>query len=456
MTRPDSANARSPVTRLLDGLRRALLPVPAGPRVEAAIRSSEEEAEIIIGWIQMGGVCLFALLYLVSLGAFETEGVGPVPVILAIYGALTFGRIWLARRRRLTVPLITASSVLDIVVLMTLIWSFTLQHQAPPALYLKAPTLLYVFILISLRALRFDVLQLLVTGGAAMLGWAVLVAIAAIGPDGAPVTRHYPTYMTSLSLLWGAELDKIVSLGMVTILLALAVLRTRRLLVSTVVEQTAAADLSRFLDADAARQIRNSRTGIMAGDGVEREAAILFVDLRGFTPATAQLSPPAVISLLEDYHARFLPLIEAAGGNVDKFVGDGILVSFGATKDDPAAAARAFAAAEAILAESERWQAERRSAGEVPLGVAVAIAAGRIVYGAVGFGSRLELTVIGEAVNLAAKLEKHAKTERARVIATRLAFERARSGGWNGTPEREIFSARVEGADAPLDLVVLG
>ena len=58
--------------------------------------------------------------------------------------------------------------------------------------------------------------------------------------------------------------------------------------------------------------------------------AIMFLDLRGFSVAAANLAPAEVIALLQEYQSRFVPIVEAAGGSVDKFLGDGILVSFGA------------------------------------------------------------------------------------------------------------------------------
>jgi adenylate cyclase len=202
---------------------------PVPERAAAAVRDAEARAEVLVGWVQAGGVLVFALAYVLSRPAFaDAGGPEPVPFALAAYGVFTAWRLRLAYRGRLTPAVLTASSVLDVAVLAATLWSFTLQYDLPPALYLKAPTLFYVFVLIALRALRFDPAQVILTGVSAAVAWAGLVALAAFGPDAAPVTRSYPEYMTSLSLLWGAEFDRIGAILLVTAVLAVAVTRAGR------------------------------------------------------------------------------------------------------------------------------------------------------------------------------------------------------------------------------------
>jgi adenylate cyclase len=346
----------------------------------------------------------------------------------------------------------TIAAAVDIVVLMAAIWGFTLQYDAPAALYLKAPTLLYAFIFIALRALRFDPVQVLATGAIAAAGWLTLVAIASLS---APQTSDYRVYMSSLSLLWGAEWEKVAAILAVTVILALGVSRARTLLISTNAESIAAADLSRFLDRGAAQRVRSSEMELRPGDGELKPACIMFLDLRGFSAAASNLEPSEVIELLRDYQGRFVPVIEAAGGAVDKFMGDGMLVSFGTSANLGHEAAEAFDAIPALLAAADDWAAERRAAGLPPLQVAIAIAHGEVVHGVVGHDERLEFTVIGDAVNLSAKLEKHAKIEKARVIATADALNRARLQGSRIAPQRLVKEARVEGVPGVIDLAVM-
>jgi adenylate cyclase len=427
---------------------------PAPPeRVLRAIRDAESVSEILVAWVQLAGVAFFLLVYGASLPAFDMRmGVEPVPVALALYAAFVGWRLHRAYAGELSPRLLSISAAVDVGVLMVLIWSFTLQYDLPPALYLKGPTLYYAFILIALRALRFDAGHVLLTGGLAMAGWLTLVLVAAAS---APVTYDYPTYMTSLSVLWGAEAEKLVALLGVTLVLALAVWRARALLTRTAIEEAAARDLSRFLDADAANRVRSAAKELKPGDGELKPMAIMFLDLRGFSVAAATLAPADVIALLQEYQGRFVPIIEAAGGSVDKYLGDGILVSFGGSDRIGSEAADAFSAVPALIAASDAWAADRARDNLPPLGVAIAIAHGEVVHGVIGHDDRLEFTVIGDAVNLAAKLEKHAKVEHARVIATKTALLRAREQGASVAHMREAPAAMVEGAPDPVDLVIV-
>jgi adenylate cyclase len=451
---PPSISPQNIFEALTAAWRALASPPAAPPRIRAAVDLYERQSERIIGWFQLAGVMLFAALYAATYAAFDVHhAIEPVPAALGIYGVFTLWRLRLSYRGGLKQWQRYGSAAIDVGVLMALIWSFPAQYGEPAALYLKAPTLLYVYILIGLRALRLDPALVLFTGGAAIVGWSVLTLIAAFG--GAPFTSDYRVYMTSLSLLPGAELEKLGALAAFTSVLALGVGRARALLFRTAKEEAAAADLSKFVGRDAASLIRASRDGVKAGDGETRRAAIMFVDLRGFTPATRGMAPRAVIGLLQEYQSRLLPVIEAGGGSVDKFLGDGILVSFGAARVSTTECADAVKTALAVAEEAGRWREDRMRRGETALDIGIALASGDLVYGAVGFGERLEYTVIGDAVNLAAKLEKHAKIARARIISTSQTLARAEAQGFAAAPLRRLGAVAVDGVGESVDLSVL-
>ena len=148
--------------------------------------------------------------------------------ILATYLFFTLIRLYLVYKHRLPGWFISLSVVADIALLMITIWSFHLQYAQPPSFYLKAPTLLYIFIFIALRALRFEARYVVLAGIVSAIGWVLMFFYVIIAEPGNPmITRDYVQYLTSNSVLIGGELDKIISILMVTGILALAISRAR-------------------------------------------------------------------------------------------------------------------------------------------------------------------------------------------------------------------------------------
>ena len=427
-------------------------------RVTDHIRRAQEESEILIGWVQLAGVLFFALVYAIAPKTFDADVMfAPVPWALTFYFVFTLIRLYLALKRRLPHWMIALSVVIDMTVLLVTIWSFHLQYDQPPGLSLKAPTLLYIFILIALRALRFEARYVLFAGASAIVGWLILLGYAIRNsPNPDVITRDYVHYITSTDILIGGEVDKILSILAVTLVLAVALARARRLLVRSMAEQTAARDLSRFFAPDVAARITASENLVRAGQGETRHAAILYLDIRGFTALAHRLPADQVMALLAEYQSLMVPVIQRHGGSIDKFLGDGILATFGAALTTESYAADAMAAAEALLAECDHWNDRRESQGLSPFAMGVGVAVGPVVFGAVGDDTRLEFTVIGDAVNLAAKLEKHCKTEAVRALTTADAMARARDQGFARAAAHDILTGRpVEGVDDPLDLAVI-
>jgi adenylate cyclase len=427
-------------------------------RVQRAIDAEQQASELVIAWAQFAVVAVFGTLYAVSPKTFRPDAAfAPVPWVLGAYFTFTLLRIHLSHRRFLPRWFLALSVVADIGLLMALIWSFHVQYEQPAAFYLKAPTLLYVFIFIALRALRFEVLFVALAGLAAAAGWLALLFYAVVlDPAAAPVTRNYVMYMTSNHVLVGAEFDKIISILVTTAIIALAIVRARRLLVRAVAEQAAARELKRFFAPEIAEAITDAEQRIEPGRGVVREAAILHCDIRGFTALAQRVAPDALMQLLADYQARMVAEIRRHGGSVDKFLGDGILASFGAARPSATYAADAMRAVAALAAAARDWAASRRAANAEPLAIGVAVAVGPVVFGAVGDASRLEYTVIGEPVNLVARLDKQCKAEKCLGLTTAASLAAAEAQGYRPPARVERRAGRrVEGIDGPLDLVVL-
>ncbi len=424
-------------------------------RVRQAIAADQRASEILVCFVQFGAIVTFGLLYALTPKAFpDTVPFEPIPWTLAAYTLFTAGRLWFALRDRLTPLILSISVVVDIAVLMLTIWSFHLQYDAPAAIYLKAPTLMYAFILIVLRCMRFEVRYVVLAGLSASVGWLILVLYAVIETKGMQITHSYADYVTSYDILIGAELDKAIAFGAVTFVLAIAITRARRLMITAAAESHAAGELARFFAPDVAGDIRRTDAGLKPDEGLVRQAAVLMTDLREFTHLAAQLSPNDTIRVLGEYQAHLVPAIQNNGGSIDKYLGDGIMATFGATRESDTYASDALRALLDVLAESERLSKALQSRGLPPVRIGAAVAVGPLLYGVVGHESRLEFTVIGDVVNLAAKLEKHTKTAGVRALVTAEGLDLALTQGFRthlNPGRREADS--VAGVLAPIDLV---
>ncbi len=447
---------------MLDKIKRTLLgedidgQLPM--RVQEAIQRQQDQSEILIAWVQLFLVIVFWTLYALSPKTFSADAMfAPVPYALASYLLFTLVRLSFATVWRLPGWFLSLSVIADMCLLMFLIWSFHIQYQQEPSFYLKAPTLLYVFIFIALRALRFDMRYVVLAGCSAAIGWMVLLGYAVHSGNGmSKITSDYVLYTMSHNILLGAEFDKIISILVVTLLLALVIVRARRLLINSVAQATAAEDLSRFFSPEIADKITHSEGWIEPGTGQTRNAAILHCDLQGFTRLSMEKPANEVITLLAEYQSRMVPIIQKNGGTIDKFLGDGILATFGAAVRTDHYSADCLRAMEQMMAETEAWATERKADNLAPQTIRFTAASGSILFGAVGDKSRLEYTVIGEPVNLAAKLDKHAKEEKAIALSTLDCYEEALSQGYTPETQMEIRAARdVGGVTGLVDLVVL-
>ncbi len=136
------------------------------------------------------------------------------------------------------------------------------------------------------------------------------------------------------------------------------------------------------------------------------EASVLFADLAGFTAFAESASPSEVAELLEGFFNLAIEAVFAAGGTLDKFIGDAVMAFFGAPIEQADHARRAVVAAVSLQRALGRWNDERRGRGLPEVGARVAINSGPVVVGDVGSARRVDYTVLGNTVNVASRLEQ--------------------------------------------------
>jgi len=416
-------------------------------RIRETVRAHQESSEILIGWIQLGVVTAFAILYALSPKTYPAGSMFvPVPWALGAYFLFTLLRLGLAHARKLPNWVVYLSIVLDMTLLLGLIWSFHIQYEQPPSFYLKVPTLLYVFIFIALRALRYEVRYVMLAGMTAAIGWLLMVAyVIMVDPRNPMITRDYVVYMTSNSVLLGAEFDKVISILMVTAILAVAIARARRLLVESVVEGIAVRDLSRFVPSEVARRVTTAEEEVEAGQGEVREATILFTDIEGFTGISEGLAPEVLIATLNEYFAVVTAPIAGYGGVISQFQGDAILATFNLPEARPDHAANAVRAALAI----QDLLRDRTFGAGVELRSRIGINTGVVVGGLVGTRDLLGYTVHGDDVNLAARLEQLNKEYHTRIIVSERTRELAGADAFTFV---RLGTTTVRGRKTPVEV----
>jgi adenylate cyclase len=169
----------------------------------------------------------------------------------------------------------------------------------------------------------------------------------------------------------------------------------------------------RYLSPDLVASLINHPDRLQLG-GEEVEVTVLFADLAGFSRVSEEMTPPALINLLNDYFTPMTRIILDQDGTLDKYMGDSLMALWGAPLPLPDHALRACRAALEMQAAMHRLQQDWQARGLPPLGIRMGLHAGPVVAGNVGSREHFNYTVLGDAVNLAARLEgvnRHYGTE---------------------------------------------
>lgn len=148
---------------------------------------------------------------------------------------------------------------------------------------------------------------------------------------------------------------------------------------------------------------RERITDVVLGDAVEKEMSVLFSDVRGFTTLVESMTPQEAIHFINRYLHYMEPMIKQHTGFVDNYIGDAIMALFGEGADS------AVAAGVSMLKNLVKYNEERKAEGKAPVATGIGINTGRLTMGTIGGQSQLKCSVIGDAVNLASRIESLTK-----------------------------------------------
>ncbi|HEX6959984.1 MAG TPA: adenylate/guanylate cyclase domain-containing protein [Ferrovibrio sp.] len=185
--------------------------------------------------------------------------------------------------------------------------------------------------------------------------------------------------------------------------------------------------------------------------GAERRIAILFADLRGFTKLSESRLPYDVVFLLNQYFKAMGEAVEAAGGRLDKFIGDGVMALFGIEEGADEGCRRAIDAARRMTAALARLNEAMQHDLGLKLKLGIGIHCGPAIVGEMGHGRAMHLTAVGDAVNTASRLESATKDFGAQIVISAEVAERA---GLNGQAGWRRADVSLRGKSEPLAVLV--
>jgi len=202
--------------------------------------------------------------------------------------------------------------------------------------------------------------------------------------------------------------------------------------------------MSRYIDPGIADQLLGDGTDIMGGQA--SVATLLFSDVRGFTTITETLGAQGTVSLLNEYFDIMVEAISEQGGMVDKFIGDAIMAAFGIPVGHDDDEDRGVRAGINMIARLWEWNVEREKEGKMPVDMGLGLNTDNIVAGNIGASKRMDYTMIGDGVNLAARLESACKQYSARILISDFTYQKLK-----GTYQvRYIDDVVVKGKTEPV------
>lgn len=424
---------------------------PGRPEVDRLFEQAELEAERLVALLRIGiALSLGAVFVVAVLGSVQE----PTAVLVRqwIYaGSAMLGYLLLGvgsfalNARNLYRPWMAWIAVTgDCVFLIVNVWLSLLNLGISGAYQATLPAVWLAPIVLAFGALRFNPwLQ-------AYLIAAIAGGLIYLGTLGGGATASPAADMLQIVFAPPPNVMRLAMLALAGAVLIVAAVRAKRLLRRALDETRRRLNLTRYLP----RQIAGRLADVDIAElkqGDRRDMAILFVDIRGFTRRCQDMDPAALGAFLTAFRQRVGRAADANDGIVDKFVGDSALLVFGLSDRTGNPARRALDAADALHAEMASWSAELEAGGAEALRVGVGVHWGEVFFGAVGDDDRLEFTVLGDAVNIAARLEEMTKVVGWPIVISGDVLAAAGVAATDGT-WRRLEPAEVRGREGALSL----
>jgi adenylate cyclase len=332
----------------------------------------------------------------------------------------------------------------------------------PTAMIYRFETFPYFFIILALATLAYSWRTVLTMGVAFVVIWFLSVfSVAMFGATdpqlGSKVAAAFAAVpsmhdiVDPNSVVWAIRMQEMVIFFLVSAILALRGQRSNALLIRQASIAAERANLSRYFPPSLVDQLASASSDV--GTVRSQDIAVLFADIVGFTQLAERERPEMVMQLLRRCHAVFEQAIFSNGGTLDKYLGDGVMATFGTPHVSPADCANALAAARDIVDGVASGNTELAAASLPQLRISVGVHFGSAILGNIGSERRLEFATLGDTVNVASRLEAATRDLGCHIVASDAVMSRAGDSGLSGG-FRSVPKLNLRGRAVPIDVWV--
>lgn len=394
------------------------------------------------GWLRL----IVLLILATKIVVWEYGSVNLIHVlVVAAYGLATFVALGLALARRGSIILPAVFAAIDAMLVVALFHEHLFAPENTFEHRLSAPTLAIGFLLLAHVALRLKPRLVILFAGIVVTGWLslLIVSIIASSWEGVP-HRHDWSALPAELALGGA-------FGFSALVCYLLTRDHSVLLAEAVDSEKHRRNLARFFSPSALSELEIKGTSLKLS---HQRAAVMFIDLRSFSTLSEMIDPEEIAAILAEYRQLVTQAVFAHDGTVDKFIGDGVMAVFGQPNATASDTARALRCALNISASLAEWKQTRLREGKTAMDAGIGLHVGPVIGGVLRSGTHDELTVIGDTVNIAERLERLSKTLDAAIIVSkavlseRPSFTDGLQWAWRGGVE-------LDGRSGTLDIAYL-
>ena len=322
--------------------------------------------------------------------------------------------------------------------LMTIIAAFPNPFSpvdVPLSFQYESEAFKFFFLILAMATLAYSWRTIIAVGTWTVALWAIAAAIIwYFNGDHSEISnairaifseeQEYLWYATDPThVKWDFRIQDMVAFMLCAVILAVSVRRSNNLLLAQAAVERERANLARYFSPNVVDQLSTNDTPLK--QVAEQEVAVLFVDIVGFTSFSASRTPQEVIQTLREFHEMMEREVFRHGGTLDKYLGDGLMATFGTPFAGEVDALDALRCSRTMALAVEEWNKGRVEAGHPAIRASFGVHTGPVVLGDIG-ANRLEFAVIGNTVNVASRLESLSRPLGVRIVASDSLVQRAR------------------------------